>query len=191
MQEDVGLAVGHRRRVPPHVVAHGLHLPARRHLEGRRRSIDGARSTTSEGDIEFTPAGAARRRAARRLREHDLRRRLRVPAATRRRRRRPKLTIPSPSMVHYRGGTRGDRPRRSTPTSTSSGPTSRPPTPRRCGASASSAARYLQLDDTSLAYLNDPEQREHVAAIGGDAEHQHDELHRADQRGARRPARRA
>ena len=27
---------------------------------------------------------------------------------------------------------------------------------RRCAGSASSAARYLQLDDTSLAYLNDP-----------------------------------
>ena len=33
---------------------------------------------------------------------------------------------------------------------------------------------YLQFDDTSLAYLNDPEQREHVRAIGGDAEHQHE-----------------
>jgi 5-methyltetrahydropteroyltriglutamate--homocysteine methyltransferase len=32
---------------------------------------------------------------------------------------------------------------------------------------------YLQLDDTSLAYMNDPHQREHVAAIGGDPEHQH------------------
>ena len=34
--------------------------------------------------------------------------------------------------------------------------------------------RYLQFDDTSLAYLNDPEQREHVRSIGGDAEHQHE-----------------
>jgi 5-methyltetrahydropteroyltriglutamate--homocysteine methyltransferase len=33
---------------------------------------------------------------------------------------------------------------------------------------------YLQFDDTSLAYLNDPEQREHVREIGGDAEHQHE-----------------
>jgi 5-methyltetrahydropteroyltriglutamate--homocysteine methyltransferase len=32
---------------------------------------------------------------------------------------------------------------------------------------------YLQLDDTSLAYLNDPTQREHVAQIGGDAQKQH------------------
>ena len=34
--------------------------------------------------------------------------------------------------------------------------------------------KYLQFDDTSLAYLNDPEQREHVRSIGGDAEHQHE-----------------
>jgi 5-methyltetrahydropteroyltriglutamate--homocysteine methyltransferase len=32
---------------------------------------------------------------------------------------------------------------------------------------------YLQLDDTSLAYLNDPAQRAHVAQIGGDADNQH------------------
>ena len=32
---------------------------------------------------------------------------------------------------------------------------------------------YLQLDDTSLAYVNDPHQREYVASIGGDPEHQH------------------
>jgi len=33
--------------------------------------------------------------------------------------------------------------------------------------------RYLQLDDTSLAYLNDPEQRAEMAARGEDAEKQH------------------
>ncbi len=33
---------------------------------------------------------------------------------------------------------------------------------------------YLQLDDTSLAYLNDPEQRDFVSSIGGDPEHQHE-----------------
>jgi 5-methyltetrahydropteroyltriglutamate--homocysteine methyltransferase len=32
---------------------------------------------------------------------------------------------------------------------------------------------YLQLDDTSLAYLNDPRQREYVASIGGDPDRQH------------------
>ena len=32
---------------------------------------------------------------------------------------------------------------------------------------------YLQLDDTSLAYMNDPHQREYIASIGGDPERQH------------------
>ncbi len=32
---------------------------------------------------------------------------------------------------------------------------------------------YLQLDDTSLAYVNDPRQRERIAQIGGDPERQH------------------
>jgi 5-methyltetrahydropteroyltriglutamate--homocysteine methyltransferase len=32
---------------------------------------------------------------------------------------------------------------------------------------------YLQFDDTSLAYLNDPEQRRYVASIGGDPDRQH------------------
>jgi 5-methyltetrahydropteroyltriglutamate--homocysteine methyltransferase len=33
---------------------------------------------------------------------------------------------------------------------------------------------YLQLDDTSLAYLNDPAQREMLASHGGDPLHQHE-----------------
>jgi len=85
----------------------------------------------------------------------------------------PKLTIPSPSMVHYRGG------RASIDESVY-------PDMERfwddlTGAYATEVARlgelgvtYLQLDDTSLAYLNDPRQREHVREIGGDPEHQHE-----------------
>jgi 5-methyltetrahydropteroyltriglutamate--homocysteine methyltransferase len=37
---------------------------------------------------------------------------------------------------------------------------------------------YLQFDDTSLAYMNDPHQREYIASIGGDAERQHVEYMR-------------
>ena len=36
-------------------------------------------------------------------------------------------------------------------------------------------ARYIQLDDTSLAYVNDPAQRKHIADIGGDPEHLHEQ----------------
>jgi 5-methyltetrahydropteroyltriglutamate--homocysteine methyltransferase len=31
---------------------------------------------------------------------------------------------------------------------------------------------YLQLDDTGLAYLNDPAQHQYVGRLGGDAERQ-------------------
>jgi 5-methyltetrahydropteroyltriglutamate--homocysteine methyltransferase len=33
---------------------------------------------------------------------------------------------------------------------------------------------YLPLDDVSLAYVNDPAQRERLARIGGDPDHQHE-----------------
>jgi 5-methyltetrahydropteroyltriglutamate--homocysteine methyltransferase len=85
----------------------------------------------------------------------------------------PKLTIPSPSMVHYRGGR------------ASIDPAVYPDIEdfwRDLTAAYSEQVKrlgelgctYLQFDDTSLAYLNDPAQREHVREIGGDAEHQHE-----------------
>ena len=48
---------------------------------------------------------------------------------------------------------------------------------------------YLQLDDTSLAYLNDPHQREYVASIGGDPERQHVEyIHHMNEALSARPS---
>ena len=41
---------------------------------------------------------------------------------------------------------------------------------------------YLQIDDTSLAYLNDPRHRARVAAEGSDGEHLHERLRAAHQR---------
>jgi 5-methyltetrahydropteroyltriglutamate--homocysteine methyltransferase len=85
----------------------------------------------------------------------------------------PKLTIPSPSMVHYRGGN-------------SSIDRSVYPVLDDFWADLTAAyneemrsvydlgCRYLQLDDTSLAYINDPAQREHILRIGGDPEHLHE-----------------
>src|SRR2546430_1716811 len=84
----------------------------------------------------------------------------------------PKLTIPSPSMVHYRGG------------KAAIDPNVYPDLDsfwadlvdayrdevRRLG---ELGCTYLQFDDTSLAYMNDPHQREYIASIGGDAERQH------------------
>jgi 5-methyltetrahydropteroyltriglutamate--homocysteine methyltransferase len=84
-----------------------------------------------------------------------------------------KLTIPSPSMVHYRGGR------------AAIDPTIYPEEEvfwtdltdayaAQVRAVHGLGCRYLQLDDVSLAYLNDPRQRAQVAAQGGDAEHQHE-----------------
>jgi 5-methyltetrahydropteroyltriglutamate--homocysteine methyltransferase len=44
---------------------------------------------------------------------------------------------------------------------------------QQVAAMADLGCTYLQFDDTSLAYLNDPEQRAMLAARGDDAEHQH------------------
>ncbi len=86
----------------------------------------------------------------------------------------PKLTIPSPSMVHYRGGN-------------SSIDESAYPDLDSFWADLTDAysaqmsgvyelgCRYLQLDDTSLAYVNDPAQREHIEQIGGDPDHLHEQ----------------
>jgi 5-methyltetrahydropteroyltriglutamate--homocysteine methyltransferase len=83
-----------------------------------------------------------------------------------------KLTIPSPSMVHYRGGRAAIDP-------------AVYPDEEQFWADLSAAyaeqvrrvaalgCRYLQLDDTSLAYLNDPAQRRLLTDRGDDAEHQH------------------
>jgi 5-methyltetrahydropteroyltriglutamate--homocysteine methyltransferase len=84
----------------------------------------------------------------------------------------PKLTIPSPSMVHYRGGTaaidRGVYPDVEDFWNDLSAAYA-----DEVRALADLGCRYLQLDDTSLAYLNDPAQRAEMAAKGDDAEHQH------------------
>jgi 5-methyltetrahydropteroyltriglutamate--homocysteine methyltransferase len=83
-----------------------------------------------------------------------------------------KLTIPSPSMVHYRGGKAAIDP-------------AVYPDMDSFWADLVAAYReqvrrlgelgctYLQFDDTSLAYMNDPHQREYIASIGGDPERQH------------------
>jgi 5-methyltetrahydropteroyltriglutamate--homocysteine methyltransferase len=85
----------------------------------------------------------------------------------------PKLTIPSPSMVHYRGGRAAIDPAVYPEMDGFFDDLSAAyrEEVRRLG---ELGCTYLQLDDTSLAYLNDPEQRELVASMGGDAEHQHE-----------------
>jgi 5-methyltetrahydropteroyltriglutamate--homocysteine methyltransferase len=84
----------------------------------------------------------------------------------------PKLTIPAPSLINYRGGR------------ASIDSTVYPDVDQfwddvgqvykdEVEALGKLGCTYLQLDDTSLAYYNDPKQREYIAQLGGDAEKQH------------------
>jgi 5-methyltetrahydropteroyltriglutamate--homocysteine methyltransferase len=84
----------------------------------------------------------------------------------------PKQTIPSPNMVHYRGGPAAMDP--------AVYPDQEEFWADLAAAYAEEVRRlgelgcsYLQFDDTSLAYLNDPAQRAEIAARGEDAEHLH------------------
>jgi 5-methyltetrahydropteroyltriglutamate--homocysteine methyltransferase len=85
----------------------------------------------------------------------------------------PKLTIPSPSMVHYRGG-RASIDESVYPDLDRFWEDLSAAYAEEVERVASLGCTYLQFDDTSLAYLNDPEQRRHIAEIGGDPEHQHE-----------------
>jgi 5-methyltetrahydropteroyltriglutamate--homocysteine methyltransferase len=83
-----------------------------------------------------------------------------------------KLTIPSPSMVHYRGGRAAVDPAVYPDmdafwTDLSAAYADELDALGRLGCT------YLQLDDTSLAYLNDPQQRAELTARGDDADGQH------------------
>ena len=125
-----------------------------------------------QGELEFTPAAI---RVAENVRldhpifaeDFEFLKAAVEPGVT------PKLTIPSPSMVHYRGGAAAIDPNTysdieqfwSDLTSAYAA---------QVQAVAAIGGQYLQFDDTSLAYLNDPRQREEMASKGEDAEHLHE-----------------
>jgi 5-methyltetrahydropteroyltriglutamate--homocysteine methyltransferase len=100
----------------------------------------------------------------------------------------PKLTIPSPSMVHYRSGKAAIDP--------DVYPSLDEFWPDLTAAYRDEVRRlgdlgctYLQFDDTSLAYMNDPHQRDYIASIGGDHDRQHIEyIHHINEALADRPA---
>jgi methionine synthase II (cobalamin-independent) len=85
----------------------------------------------------------------------------------------PKLTIPSPSMVHYRGGRAAVDPNVYSDMDEFWGDLTSAYADQ-VRAVYDLGCRYLQFDDTSLAYLNDPHQREQMASKGEDAEHLHE-----------------
>ncbi len=76
-RRSIGPAVGDRRRVPPRVLAHGLHLPARRHQQGAGQP--GGEVPEPVGHDRVHPRRAARRRPDP-DRADDLRARLPLPA---------------------------------------------------------------------------------------------------------------
>jgi 5-methyltetrahydropteroyltriglutamate--homocysteine methyltransferase len=126
----------------------------------------------AEGDIEFTPA--AIRVASKVSLEHTIfgedfafLQSLAADDIT------PKLTIPSPSMVHYRGGRAAIDPD-AYPDTDAFWSDLTSAYADQVSAVAEMGGRYLQFDDTSLAYLNDPRQREEMAGKGEDAEHLHE-----------------
>jgi 5-methyltetrahydropteroyltriglutamate--homocysteine methyltransferase len=129
------------------------------------------RFRNAEGTIEFTPAA---------LRVHErvtLRQPIFADAFTYLRNTVttavPKLTIPSPSMVHYRGG-RAAIDETVYPDLDEFWDDLSAAYAAEVHAVGDLGCTYLQFDDTSLAYLNDPEQRALIASMGGDAEHQHE-----------------
>src|ERR1700712_945623 len=84
-----------------------------------------------------------------------------------------KLTIPSPSMVHYRGGAAAIDPA-VYPDEDAFWEALSAAYKQQVQGIAAQGCTSLQLADTSLAYLNDPNQRAELAAQGRDAEHQHE-----------------
>ncbi len=121
------------------------------------------------GDIEFTPPAlevTGRLRREKTIFGPDFAFLKSVARAT------PKISIPSPSMLHYRGG-RDAIDRRVYPALGDFWRDLAAAYASQIAALAALGCTYLQLDDTSLAYLNDPAQHEHVRRLGADAATQH------------------
>jgi 5-methyltetrahydropteroyltriglutamate--homocysteine methyltransferase len=126
----------------------------------------------AQGDIEFTPAamhidGTVTLERPIFAQDFQYLQSLTEPGIT------PKLTIPSPSMVHYRGG-RAAIEQSVYPDMDQFWSDLTSAYADEVAALGELGCTYLQFDDTSLAYLNDPNQRAEMAAKGDDAEHLHE-----------------
>jgi 5-methyltetrahydropteroyltriglutamate--homocysteine methyltransferase len=84
----------------------------------------------------------------------------------------PKLTIPSPSMMHYRGG-RANIDAKVYPELDAFWADIARVYAKEIAELAKLGCTYLQIDDTTLSYLNDPNQRAYIDSIGGDSSVQH------------------
>jgi 5-methyltetrahydropteroyltriglutamate--homocysteine methyltransferase len=86
----------------------------------------------------------------------------------------PKLTIPSPSMLHYRGG-RAAIDDAVYPDLDEFWADVTFAYAQEVRALGDIGCAYLQFDDTSLAFLNDPKQRDFAQRMGADAAHLHED----------------
>jgi len=167
MQEDIGLqgvTDGEYRRA-------SWHMDFIYQIGGITKAHDNLKVQfhNEKGDIEFTPAAmrvTGRLALKKCIFAEDFTFLRSVARAT------PKLTIPSPSMVHYRGGRAAIDPA-VYPDLDEFWRDLEQVYADQIEALGALGCTYLQLDDTSLAYLNDPSQREYITGLGGDGEHQH------------------
>jgi 5-methyltetrahydropteroyltriglutamate--homocysteine methyltransferase len=183
MQEDVGLRSatdGEFRRA-------SWHMDFIYQLDGIEQEAGhiAVKFFNEEGELEFTPAAlhiAGRLGVSRTIFGDDFRF-LQETVTTNV----PKLTIPSPSMVHYRGG-KAAIDETVYPTLDAFWADLTAAYAEQVRRLGELGCTYLQFDDTSLAYLNDPHQREYVASIGGDPDRQHVEyIHHINEALANRP----
>lgn len=167
MQEDVGLSGvtdGEYRRG-------SWHMDFLYQVGGVTKAHDNLKVKfhNEKGDLEFTPAAL---RVSNKLKfekcifADDFQFLKSVATAT------PKLSIPSPSMMHYRGG-RAAIDASVYPDMEEFWRDLGAVYADQIAALGQLGCTYLQLDDTSLAYLNDPAQREYIKQLGGDPHHQH------------------
>ena len=122
-----------------------------------------------KGDIEFTPAAlkiTGKLKLQKPIFAEDFGYLKSVAKTT------PKLTIPSPSMMHYRGG-RAAIDEKIYPELEPFWSDLAHVYADEIEALGKLGCTYLQLDDTSLAYLNDPSQRDYITKLGGSGESQH------------------
>ena len=176
-------AVGHRRRVPPGLLAHGLHLPARRGIQGAGQpggEVPQRRRATSSA-----PRPRCTSTARSGMDQTDLRRRLHVPAvAGDHRRTQADDPVAEHGALPRRPGHRSTR--RCTRTWRSSGPTWPRPTPTRSQRLNELGCTYLQFDDTVAGLPERPGAAGRDRRTGRGRRAHAPALHQADQRRASR-----
>lgn len=167
MQEDIGL-----QGITDGEIRRGSwHMDFLYQFGGVRKVQDNlnVRFQNETGAIEFTPSAlqvAGKLTLQKTIFEDDF---LFLKSATKRT---PKLTIPAPSMMHYRGG-RAAIDASVYPTMDEFWHDLGKAYADEVEALGRLGCTYLQLDDTSLAYLNDPTQRAFVTRKGSDGEKLH------------------